>query len=246
MSERFDVALVAAYRRERRINAAQEFRVVLALDVLLIVSLAAAVTFILGPRALAIAWSSCAGFGLIIAGYAVFMRSPRFLDAVYAELAAFLGMLAGELALVYAFSIDEKATGWPTHTMLFAAVAVLVSFSTLAFIANFRAFTIWIMVLTSVYIGVLLSIGVPAAAAVINIISVLSLISLSTISNWLLSCNAIENFRLSNALRGEQATTERLLHSLVPAEIAERLKRGESVADPFPTVTVAFVDIVGE
>jgi adenylate cyclase len=99
--------------------------------------------------------------------------------------------------------------------------------------------------LMAVYIAALLLIRVPAAAATINLLAVVSLTALAAISNWLLSRNAIDNFRLERALRGEQEKTERLLHTLMPADIAERLKRGEAVADPFPAATVVFVDIVG-
>ena len=44
----------------------------------------------------------------------------------------------------------------------------------------------------------------------------------------------------------EQARSERLLLNVLPAPVAERLKRGEDViADDFPEVTVLFADLVG-
>jgi adenylate cyclase len=49
-----------------------------------------------------------------------------------------------------------------------------------------------------------------------------------------------------NALRVQQAQSERLLLNILPAEIANRLKRGDStIADTFADVTVLFADIVG-
>ena len=244
-SRSFDAALVAAYRRERRADAAQEFRVILAWEAVLIIAMGVALTFILGPRALTIAWVACVWLVLVTALYAGFVSSPRFADATYAELVAFVAVLIGVLALVYALSLEAQVTGWPAHTILFAGVAVLVSFSTLAFVNDFRAFKLALAVLIPAYVGALVVLGVPAAAATINVLGVLSLTAFAAVSNYLLSSSAVAKLRLENALRGEQAKTERLLHSLVPADIAERLKRGESIADPFPDATVAFVDIVG-
>ena len=47
-------------------------------------------------------------------------------------------------------------------------------------------------------------------------------------------------------LQAEQEKSEKLLLNILPAPIAERLKKGESnIADSFPEVTVLFADIVG-
>ena len=49
-----------------------------------------------------------------------------------------------------------------------------------------------------------------------------------------------------NALRFQQEQSERLLLNILPEEIANRLKRGDStIADTFADVTVLFADIVG-
>jgi class 3 adenylate cyclase len=50
-----------------------------------------------------------------------------------------------------------------------------------------------------------------------------------------------------DAFEAEHARSERLLNSLMPAAIAERLKRnpGDLIADDLPEVTILFADIVG-
>ena len=244
-SRHFDAALLAAFRRERRTKYAQAGNAYLVWEAIIVAALAAALTFILSPRALIVAYVACAWIGLVIVLYALSMRSHRFPEATYSELVAFVAVLPAQLALVYAFSLDEEAIGWPTHTLLFATVAISLPLSTLAFVASFRAFTIWLAVLIPTYAITLFIIDVPAAAATINLISILTLTSLVALSSWSLSQNALANFFLEYSLRAEQEKSERLLHNLMPADIAERLKRGESVADPFPAATVAFVDIVG-
>lgn len=51
---------------------------------------------------------------------------------------------------------------------------------------------------------------------------------------------------LSRQLAEEKQRTENLLLNILPASIAERLKRGpEAIADGFPEVTVLFSDLVG-
>ena len=103
----------------------------------MVVIFAIALAFILSPRALVIAHLSCAWMLLAIALYAMFARSRRFAEARYSELAAYLGVLLGELGMVYALSLDEAVLGWPAHTVLFDIVIILVSYSTFAFLSNF-------------------------------------------------------------------------------------------------------------
>lgn len=51
--------------------------------------------------------------------------------------------------------------------------------------------------------------------------------------------------RLAGALREEHARSERLLHNVLPAPVAARLKDGATVADHAADATVLFVDLVG-
>lgn len=53
-------------------------------------------------------------------------------------------------------------------------------------------------------------------------------------------------WRAESALEKEYARSEGLLHNIMPAEVATRLKEGEGlIADGHPQVTVLFADIVG-
>ena len=239
------LSLEAAFRRERRTKHANLYFVGALLGAAMVLLFAISLAFILGPEASAIAQLACAWIVLVVALYALFTRSERFPEANYAELVANLMVLPGELAIAYAMSLGEQFIGWPPHTVLFDIVIILVSFSTFAFLTNVRAFALWLAVLMPVYVGLLFFLGVAAAPMTINLISVLTVTSLAAPSNWTLSRQGLENFQLENALRSEKEKSERLLHSLFPADIAERLKRGEAVADPFPAATVTFIDIVG-
>ena len=244
-AEPYFAALNAAYMRERRTKHARWYFGGSLLGGSMVVVFAIALAFILSPRASIIALLACGWIVLAVVLYALFTRSKRFVEAQYAELVVNVAALLGEIGLVYALSLDEEIIGWPAHTVLFVIVIILVSYSTFSFLTNFRVFTLWLAVLIPVYVASLFAIGVPAAPTIINLLSVLTLTSLAALANWLLSQQGLANFELENSLRTEKEKSERLLHTLVPADIAERLKRGESVADPFPAATVAFVDIVG-
>jgi adenylate cyclase len=55
-----------------------------------------------------------------------------------------------------------------------------------------------------------------------------------------------ERKQAEDALRGEQAKSEKLLLNILPQAIAERLKQNETtIAEYFPEVTVLFADLVG-
>ena len=57
---------------------------------------------------------------------------------------------------------------------------------------------------------------------------------------------AAEAQEKTQALQEERDHSEKLLHNILPAVIADRLQKGESViAETFPEVTVLFADIVG-
>src|SRR5687768_17565518 len=240
-----DPALEATFIREQRANLAGAYFVFALLGLAMAVVFGTALSFVLGPRALAIAQTSSAGVALAAAIYAAFTRSRWFAEARSAELILFVAILPGILGIVHALSLDEEAVGWPAHTVLFDNVIILVSFSTFAFVANFRAFATWFAILIPVYIVWLFAIGTPAAPATFNLISALTLAALAAFSNWTLSRQGFDIFLLQRSLRAEKEKTERLLHSVLPPDIAERLKSGEAVADPFPAATVVFVDIVG-
>jgi class 3 adenylate cyclase len=240
-----DPALVSAFVREQRATLANTYFVFALLGVGMAVVFAGALAFVLGPRALAIAHLACLEVALVASLYTAFTRSRWFAEARSAELVLFIALLPGILGIVFALSLDEDRVGWPAHTVLFDNVVILVSFSTFAFVANFRALAMWFAVLIPVYIVWLFAIGTPAAPATFNLISALTLAALAAFSNWSLSRQGLAIFQLQRSLRHEQEKTERLLHSVLPPDIAERLKSGEAVADPYPAATVVFVDIVG-
>ena len=244
-SPRADPALEAAFVREQRAALAQTYFVFALLGTAMALVVAGALAFVLGPRALRIAHLACAEVAIAGALYALFTRSRWFAEARAAELILFVAILPGILGIVFALSLDQAKVGWPAHTVLFDNVIILVSFSTFAFVANFRALAIWFAVLIPVYVVWLFAIGTPAAPATFNLISALTLAALAAFSNWTLSRQGFAIFLLQRSLRAEKDKTERLLHSVFPPDIAKRLKSGEAVADPFPAATVVFVDIVG-
>ena len=78
-----------------------------------------------------------------------------------------------------------------------------------------------------------------------NLISTAMLAGLAVFSNRTLSRQSFAIYKLQRSLEIEKRKTEELLYSILPEEVAARLKSGEAVADPFPMATVVFVDIVG-
>ena len=91
--------------------------------------------------------------------------------------------------------------------------------------------------------------GVPMRT--IALFFVLNFAAISTIVYMLISYFVRERQRLSTELQRshdqlsiEQEKSERLLLNILPARVAERLKRQDTVADGYADVTVVFADIV--
>lgn len=243
--EQIEPALMAASIREQRASLAGSYFVFAVMGLALAFVFLIALGFVLGPRALLIAQISCAAVTLVVVAYVAFTRSRYFAETRFAELYLFVALMPGIFGIVVALSIDEVRVGWPAHTVLFDSVIILVSFSIFAFISDFRALLIWFGILIPFYIVWLFAIGTPTAPATFNLISTFTLVTLAAFSNWTQSRQRLSIFLLQRSLRREKDKSERLLHSVLPPEIAERLKLGEAVADPFPAATVVFVDIVG-
>jgi guanylate cyclase len=91
--------------------------------------------------------------------------------------------------------------------------------------------------------AVLEIVGVPAAAAVPTLLRDL-FFAMNVIAVSLIVCATVRYFAVR--LEAEQARSEALLFNVLPAPIAERLKRGEEpIADVCTEVSVLFADIVG-
>lgn len=156
-----------------------------------------------------------------------------------------LCLLEFGVATVVVTTVLGVQSGFPITPMIAAGVAAPIRFASLRTRIAVLSLSVALTVAGSVYsmiVGptdpfpadmnrwLLLSTGLWAAPATAIII-------------WFFMR---EMWRAEAALEAEYQRSERLLHNIMPTEVAERLKAGEGIiADSHPHVTVLFADIVG-
>lgn len=180
---------------------------------------------------------------LLVAYYVVgteFYLRWRWLDPLMFTLLAIAAVILMQ-ALVS--SADQTRTGFYGMTVI--NLSVMLVFSALSFIANFRIYAIWVCALLASYLVFLALQPLPMFARAYMVANVSMFFSFSLLVNWILDHRARAIFEANRELAAEKAKTEDLLYNVLPQEIAHRLRAGEAVADSFSDLTVIFSDIVG-
>lgn len=67
---------------------------------------------------------------------------------------------------------------------------------------------------------------------------------MGVVAAFFIEAGARQNFVHERQLERERARSDALLTNILPKEVAERLKRGESIADSYDDITVLFADLV--
>jgi class 3 adenylate cyclase len=140
---------------------------------------------------------------------------------------------------------QSTITNWAAVATILANHTLGAAFASLFFPANWRLYAVWVTGHAAVFFVSLNStaaeqIEVAFAWGVYVPVSLVLLYNL-----WAIDQKARANFKLSLELAQEKAKSEEMLFSILPEEVATRLRAGQAVADAFSDATVVFVDLVG-
>jgi adenylate cyclase len=198
------------------------------------------------PRGDSISYN-IAAIGLIATLAMLFLvsRTEYYADHPWIDLPIFILMDVGMAGLVKALAGVAVVTGIPAVSMGLAQKGILVVFASIAFAGNFRLYLLWNLAVLGVLIWWTFGLPVPAVTKGYSLTNASIFFIFAIYFNWELDRRAREIFEAEAELAAEKLKTEELLHSVLPAHIAARLKAGESVADNYADVTVIFADIVG-
>jgi class 3 adenylate cyclase len=88
--------------------------------------------------------------------------------------------------------------------------------------------------------------GGPTHTVLANFIFITGIVALGAVSGWMLEQLRRRNFTKELSLQEERERSDRLLHNILPEEIAARLRVDPAaIADGSDAVTVVFADVVG-
>jgi len=198
------------------------------------------------PRDAAITYN-IAAFALIATLALLFLvsRTEFYATNPWIDLPIFILMDVGMAGLVGALADVAAVTGIPAVSMGLAQKGILVVFASIAFAGNFRLYLLWNLAVFAVLIWWTMGLPVPAVTQGYSLTNASIFFIFAIYFNWELDRRAREVFAAEAELAAEKRKTEELLHSVLPPEIAARLKAGENVADSYSDVTAIFADIVG-
>lgn len=156
-------------------------------------------------------------FVLLLVGLFALTFTRFYIEQAWVDVVIFTIMAFVMVLLIDALGAQSEITGITRFGMAVINLGILLVFASVGFVATSRYFVAWAALLLVVYIAFLLQ----------------------------ADRRARKTFAARQALEEERAKTEEMLHNVLPAEVADRLRRDEVIADSFSDVTVVFVDIVG-
>jgi class 3 adenylate cyclase len=180
----------------------------------------------------------------IMAGLLLFTYStyyPRFVTQVFlaaslvvnlSVIATILFTLPGEVVFnLYFITLFFVILGAPLLGLPFRYEIIVC----LATLVAFLAMESWLLDLAD---------SPSLTVMVVNVFFLFGASAIGIFGAYLVELSNRTDFLLRISIQQEQALTESLLLNILPASVATRLKRGESVADYFQSASVMFADIV--
>lgn len=182
---------------------------------------------------------------LVQAGYFVVVWNRWYVSAPIIDFLFFtlLSLILWRLSLAEA--VQARGSGWPFSAVLALNIVNHMAFSVLAFVANTRWHAAWVVTQLAIMIAALMLHGSDTTATSYLIAGVTASAVLVFFANRIIDSRARRVFDLTRALAAERREIESLLYNVLPGRVADRLRRGETVADAYDAVTLVYVDIVG-
>jgi adenylate cyclase len=176
--------------------------------------------------------------------YAWALGRPSYLTNPWIDVIFFVAIQPG-LYVNNLEMIASGVTGWGPSAQFCYGLLLTMAFGCLAFAAAVGAYFVLSLASIAYFIWLLSHLGIRAGELGFSLNSYGTFIALLMYVNWAIDDKARRLFKMRQDLKAEKAKSDRLLDAVLPAEIAQRLRENEEVADDFHGVAIVFADIVG-
>ncbi|WAT18150.1 adenylate/guanylate cyclase domain-containing protein [Aurantiacibacter sp. MUD11] len=198
------------------------------------------------PRDGVIEYNIAAGLMIAVLGATFAATYTRFyVERPWVDIIIFSVLAVPMVMLLEALAAQADITGISRFGMAIVQLGILVVFASVGFVASLRNFLIWAAALVTLYLIFLLEADRSIVSKVYTFTNFTTFLTFATFVNWDIDRRARKTWEANRALEAERAKVEEMLHNVLPQDVAERLRKGEAVADSFADVSVIFVDIVG-
>ncbi len=184
-------------------------------------------------------------FVLLLVGLFALTFTKFYIEHAWIDVVIFTIMAVVMVLLIEALGAQAEITGITRFGMAVINLGILLVFASVGFVATSRYYVAWAALLLVLYILFLLQADRTLVNKVYTFTNFTTYFTFACFVNLDIDRRARKTFAARRALEEERAKTEEMLHNVLPADVAERLRRDEVIADSFSDVSVVFVDIVG-
>ncbi|MEO1488961.1 MAG: hypothetical protein AAFR88_05940, partial [Pseudomonadota bacterium] len=163
----------------------------------------------------------------------------------WVDVVIFTVMAVIMVMLIEALGAQSAITDISRFGMAVINIGVLLVFASVGFVGTSRWFFGWATVLLALYIAFLLQSDNTLVSKVYTFTNFTTYFTFACFVNWDIDRRARNTFMANRELEEERTKTEEMLHRVLPADVAKRLREGEVIADSYSDVSVIFMDIVG-
>ncbi len=232
----------AFYERSHR-NWIARYGIALAFLALLTTTMQNLLSFKAGTAVQSVYWSL--GLALNLAVFYVWASSKWHPRYPWIDLVLTLPFIYWMSGIRVAMQGEFSAAGWFPAAFVTGNHMLGAVFASLFFIANARFYTAWLIIYIVDY-GIILHRVTPEITTVTyGWGAFLPVAIIGLYYTWAIDHRSYKNFILTEIIKDEKSKTEQMLYSILPEEVAGRLRDGQAVADAFSDTTVVFIDIVG-
>ncbi len=184
-------------------------------------------------------------FVMLLVGLFALTFTEFYIDQPWIDVVIFTIMAVIMVLLIEALGAQSEITGITRFGMAVINLGILLVFASVGFVATSRYYVAWAALLLVLYIAFLMQADRTLVNKVYTFTNFATYFTFACFVNLDIDRRARKTFAAQEALEEERAKTEEMLHNVLPADVADRLRRDEVIADSFSDVSVVFVDIVG-
>jgi class 3 adenylate cyclase len=154
-----------------------------------------------------------------------------------------LSLLVTEINLILSDHLTRA--GASLHVVGIINRLAVTAFAAIILAGRPRLFALWMGCDLLGWLGVVMQGQHNASALVYAVLSYFSGAAIMVAINFAIDRSSRGAFALAEALEGERAKNEAMVHNMLPQAAVEKIRDGRMVADAYADVSVIFIDMVG-
>ncbi len=231
------------YHERSQRNWIVRYGILLAMVALFGTTLQNLLSFEAGSAVESVFWSI--GLAANLAAFHIWASSKWYPRFPLIDLLLMLPMIYWMSGIRLSMQPEFSDAGWSPTAFVTGNHVLGAAFGSLFFLANARLYIIFLSIYVIDYGIILYDVTPDPRMALYGWGAFLPIALIGIHYTWNMERKSFINFHLNRTLQAEKNKAETMLYSILPEDVAERLRKGEAVADSFSSTAVIFIDLVG-